>query len=113
MEYEKSRCDRRDAFDKDDLIEDLKDEVNYLKKKIKLYKCSEEEFENEMNVVESENKILKKELDETKREMNEAKDILKETESLENMEIEELEIKQNIANGIIQKLKNEVKDLEH
>ena len=113
MEYEKSRCDGRDAFDKNDLIEDLKDEVNYLKKKVKLYKCSEEEFENEMHVIESKNKNLKKELEVTKKEMIEARDLLKETESIENMEIEELELKQNIANGLIQKLKNDVKALEY
>ena len=47
-------------------------------------------------------------MDKVKKELSEAKDHIKEFESLENMEIEELENKQNIANGIIQKLKTDV-----
>ena len=96
-----------------DIIDDLKDEVNYLKRKLKEYKCSEEAFENEMDVAESENKNLKQELDKTKKEIIEVRDLLKETEGFENMQIEELELKQKIANGIIQKLKTDVKVLEH
>ena len=52
-------------------------------------------------------------MEKVKKELSEAKDHIKEFESLENMEIEELEIKQNIANGIIQKLKTDVKEVEH
>ena len=99
--------------EKDVLIDDLKEELHYIKKKIKQYKYSEETFENEMDLVECENKNLRKDLEKVKKELSEAKDHIKEFESLENMEIEELEMKQNIANGIIQKLKTDVMEVEN
>ena len=48
--------------EKDVLIDDLKEELHYIKKKIKQYKYSEETFENEMDLVECENKNLRKDL---------------------------------------------------
>ena len=53
--------------EKDVLIDDLKEELHYIKKKIKQYKYSEETFENEMNLVECENKNLRKDLDKVKK----------------------------------------------
>ena len=44
--------------------------------------------------------------------MKEARDNFKEFENLENLEIEELEIKQNIATEIIEKLKNDIRELK-
>ena len=108
-----STSDSRNAFNKDDLIKDLKNEVNFLAKKIKQYKCSEEAFEVGMDEVEGQNRHLRRELDKTKKEMLEAKDTLNQFENLENLEIDQLEIKENIANGIIEKLKNDVIELEH
>ena len=66
-----------------------------------------------MDEVEGQNRHLRRELDKTKKEMLEAKDTLNQFENLENLEIEQLEIKENIANGIIEKLKNYVIELEH
>ena len=51
MEFEESRYDRRNAKEKEYLIDDLKDEVSYLKEKNKQYKFREEGFENEMEAV--------------------------------------------------------------
>ena len=63
-------------------IDNQKEELNYIKKKINLYRCSEVEFENEMVVVEFENKNAEKELDKTKKEMIEVRDRLRELECL-------------------------------
>ena len=41
-----------------------------------------------------------------------AREDIKETKNLENLQIKELEIKHNIANGIIQKLKNDINEVE-
>ena len=51
MEFEESRYDRRNAKEKEYLIDDLKDEVSYLKEKNKQYMFREEGFENEMEAV--------------------------------------------------------------
>ena len=84
------------------IIDDLEEELNLMKKKIKRYKYSEEAFESEMDIVECENKTLGRELDKIKKELKEARDNLQEFVNLENLEIEELEIKQNIATQIIE-----------
>ena len=60
MEYKGYRLNNlyRDA--ENDIIDDLKDEVKFLKQKIKEYKDREEGFETEMDTVTCENEIVKK-----------------------------------------------------
>ena len=99
----------RNNHSEKDIIDDLKAEINYLKGKIKENKSREDTIEREIDAVEDENKHLRKELDKVKKDLMEARDNLKEIETMENLEIEELEMKQNISNGIIEKLKNEWK----
>ena len=93
MEYKGYRLNNlyRDA--ENDIIDDLKDEVKFLKQKIKEYKDREEGFETEMDTVTCENEIVKKELDKTKMELRESRNILEQMEKEENTEIEELEIR--------------------
>ena len=95
-----------------DIIDDLKDEITFLKRKIKENKSREDAIESEIDVVEGENKNLRRELDKVKKELMEAREYIKETKNLENLQIKELEIKHNIANGIIQKLKNDINEVE-
>ena len=97
---------------KDAFIDDLKDEIDYLKQKMKKYKCNEETIEREMEAITSENEILTRKLNKTKKELEDAREIIEETENHENMEIEELEMKQNIATKIIEKLKNDIREHE-
>ena len=103
MDYESGK----DAF-----IDDLKDEIDYLKQKMKKYKCNEETIERDMETITSENEILTRILNKTKKELEDAREIIEETENHENMEIEELEMKQNIATQIIEKLKNDIREHE-
>ena len=93
MEYKGYRLNNlyRDA--ENDIIDDLKDEVKYLKQKIKECKYREEGFEKEMDAVTCENKITINELDKTKMKLRESRNILEQMEKEENTEIEELEIK--------------------
>ena len=92
IEYKDSRYDRR-AFTKDDLIDDLKHELNYLKQKIKNYKYREEASESEMEMHTLETEKLKQELDIARKELKETRDTLEKMEKVENVEIEELEIR--------------------
>ena len=133
MEFEESRYDRRNAKEKEYLIDDLKDEVSYLKEKNKQYKFREEGFENEMDAVTLEIDNLKRELDFSRKESMETKDILAEMENLENEELEVLEIKhknalkdlakkegrekefiraKSISDQVLQTMKEETKKLE-
>ena len=102
----------RTPLDQNDIIDDLKDEINYLKRKIRENKSREETIDNEIDIVEGENKHLKRELEKVKKDLKEARDNLKSFETLENIEMEELEIKQQISLGIIKKLKDELANLQ-
>ena len=66
MEYKGYRFDNlyRDA--ENDIIDDLKDEVNYLKRKLKEYKCREASFENEMDILTNENDKFKRDIEKKK-----------------------------------------------
>ena len=112
MDYRGYRLSTLYKDAENDIIDDLKDEINYLKKKVKENKSREETIESEIDVVECENKNLRRELGKIEKELMEAKEYIKETKNIENLQVEELEIKQTIANGIIQKLKNDLKEVE-
>ena len=62
-----------------DIIDDLKDEINYLKKKVKKNKSREETIESEIDVVKCGNKNLRRELGKIEKELMEAKEYIKET----------------------------------
>ena len=78
---------------KNDIIDDMKDEIKYLKQKAKEYNYRENEFENDMDIVQDENKRFKRELEKTRKELIDAKETLQEIEKMENEEIAELDTK--------------------
>ena len=55
------------GHESDAITDDLKEELNFMKKKVKQYKYSEEAFESEIDIVECENKNLGRELDKVKQ----------------------------------------------
>ena len=93
MEYKGYRLNNLYKEAENDIIDDLKEEVNYLKRKIKEYKGREEYFENEMDIVTNESKGFKRDLEKAKKELIDTKETLKEIEQMENEEISELEFK--------------------
>ena len=70
------------------------------------------DMRNREDTFESENEKLKAELQKTQKELKESKADLENFENHENEEIEDLEIKQKIATGVIERLKDDVKKLE-
>ena len=88
MEFRDSRFDRF-AFTKDNLIDDLKHEVNSLNQKIKQYKYREEASESDMEVYTLETEKVKRELDIARKELKETRCTREEMEKIENEEIEE------------------------
>ena len=70
------------------------------------------DMKNREDTFESENEKLKAELQKTQKELKESKADLENFENHENEEIEDLEIKQKIATGLIERLKDDVKKLE-
>ena len=68
------------------------------------------EMFEQFTVVANENERLQKELVKTKKELLESKDILEETEKVENEEIEELEMQLRNATYLNEKFKKEIKE---
>ena len=133
MDYKGYKLNNLYREAENDIIDDLKDEVSYLKRKIKEYQCREESFENEIDIVTNENKGLKKDFENVKKELIDTKETLKEIEKMENEEIAELELKfkftseklakkeciekdflraKGISDHVIISLKDEIKVLE-
>ena len=79
---------------------------------IKDLKCEMQDMKTREEIFESENETLKTELKKTQKELKESKGDLEHFEKHENEEIEELEMKQKIATGLIGRLKGDIKDLE-
>ena len=71
-----------------------------------------DEMKNREVAFERENGVLKTEFEKTKKALIETKEELQQFENQENLEIEELERKQKIAIGLVDKLRNNVKDQE-
>ena len=133
MEYKGYRLMNLYKDAEKDIIDDMKDEIKYLKQKVKEYNYRENEFENEMDAVTLENKNLKREFAKSRQELKESRDILEDMKNMENEELEHLEIKhksalediakkeerekefarvKSISNQVIQGMKEQIKKLE-
>ena len=112
MEYKGYRLNDLYKEAENYIIDDLKDEVNYLKRKIKEYKGREESFEHEMDIVRNENIGCKMDLEKAKKELIDTKETLKEIEQMENEEIAELEFKYKFTSEKLKKKENLLKESE-
>ena len=79
---------------------------------IKTLNAEIDEMKDREEVFERENDEIKAKFEKTQKTLIETREELQQFEKQENLEIEELETKQKIAIGLVNKLKHDIKNLE-